>query len=149
MDKPENRPENNPAAPEGGQPPSAGRPQPAEEPIVLSKLFPDAQQDLDALFPVPGMKKTAPGRGPHPKAERALCEENHRRDQSRRGRGFSITRSQGNTIGGFKFEGLPKQFRQSRISTGVRSSGQRGCRYAAGSRPNGCAATRETFAGQT
>jgi len=57
MDKPENKPENNPAAPESGQPPSAGQPQPAEEPIVLSKLFPDAQQDLDALFPDPGMKK--------------------------------------------------------------------------------------------
>ena len=57
MDKPENKPENNSAAPEGGQPPSAGQPQPAEEPIVLSKLFPDAQQDLDALFPDPGMKK--------------------------------------------------------------------------------------------
>ena len=32
-------------------------PQPAEESIVLGKLFPDAQQDLDALFPDPGMKK--------------------------------------------------------------------------------------------
>ena len=57
MDKPENKLENNPAAPEGGQPPSARPPQPAEELIVLSKLFPDAQQDLDTLFPDPGMKK--------------------------------------------------------------------------------------------
>lgn len=29
-----------------------------EEPIVLSKLFPDAQRDLDALFPDPSMKKS-------------------------------------------------------------------------------------------
>jgi len=28
-----------------------------EEPIVLSQLFPDVQQDLDALFPDPSMKK--------------------------------------------------------------------------------------------
>jgi hypothetical protein len=28
-----------------------------EEPIVLSELFPDAQRDLDALFPNPSMKK--------------------------------------------------------------------------------------------
>ena len=50
-------PENNSAPPNGGQPPSAGQPQPAEEPILLSKLFPNAQQDLDALFPDAGMKK--------------------------------------------------------------------------------------------
>jgi hypothetical protein len=30
---------------------------PPEEPIILSKLFPRAKQDLDALFPEPGMKK--------------------------------------------------------------------------------------------
>jgi len=30
---------------------------PPEEPIILKKLFPHAQQDLDALFPEPGMKK--------------------------------------------------------------------------------------------
>ncbi len=30
---------------------------PPEEPILLSKLFPKAKQDLDALFPDPGMKK--------------------------------------------------------------------------------------------
>ena len=28
-----------------------------EEPIVLGQLFPDAQGDLDALFPDPSMKK--------------------------------------------------------------------------------------------
>jgi len=44
-------------------PPSQETPPPAEaavpqqEPIVLSKLFPDAQQDLDALFPDPQMKE--------------------------------------------------------------------------------------------
>jgi hypothetical protein len=57
MDKPGNKPENNIVAPEGGQPPSAGQPHPAEEPIMLSNLFPDAQQDPDALFPDAGMKK--------------------------------------------------------------------------------------------
>ena len=30
---------------------------PAEEPIVLSKLFPDAKHDLDNLFPDPQMKQ--------------------------------------------------------------------------------------------
>jgi hypothetical protein len=30
---------------------------PPEEPIILKKLFPHAKQDLDALFPEPGMKK--------------------------------------------------------------------------------------------
>ncbi len=30
---------------------------PPEEPIILKKLFPRAKQDLDALFPEPGMKK--------------------------------------------------------------------------------------------
>jgi len=30
---------------------------PPEEPIILKKLFPHVQQDLDALFPEPGMKK--------------------------------------------------------------------------------------------
>jgi hypothetical protein len=30
---------------------------PPEEPIILKKLFPDVKQDLDALFPEPGMKK--------------------------------------------------------------------------------------------
>ena len=30
---------------------------PAEEPIILSKLFPKTEKDLDALFPEPSMKK--------------------------------------------------------------------------------------------
>jgi hypothetical protein len=33
------------------------QPNPQEEPIVLSELFPNAQWDLDALFPNAGMKK--------------------------------------------------------------------------------------------
>jgi hypothetical protein len=57
MDKPENKPESNSALPEGTQQPSGGQPEPGEEPIMLSKLFPDAPQDLDALFPDPNMKK--------------------------------------------------------------------------------------------
>ncbi len=44
-------------------PPSQETPPPGEtgvplqEPIVLSKLFPDSQQDLDTLFPDPQMKE--------------------------------------------------------------------------------------------
>jgi hypothetical protein len=30
---------------------------PPEEPIILKELFPQADQDLDALFPDPGLKK--------------------------------------------------------------------------------------------
>jgi len=30
---------------------------PSEEPILLKKLFPNANQDLDALFPEPSMRK--------------------------------------------------------------------------------------------
>ena len=30
---------------------------PPEEPIILNKLFPKAEKDLDALFPEPSMKK--------------------------------------------------------------------------------------------
>jgi hypothetical protein len=30
---------------------------PPEEPIVLNQIFPDANRDLDALFPDPNMKK--------------------------------------------------------------------------------------------
>ncbi len=37
--------------------PSPDSPPPAPEPIVLSKIFPDAKQDLDALFPDPQMKE--------------------------------------------------------------------------------------------
>ncbi len=57
MDTSKNKAENNPAALEGTQPPSVVQPSPAEEPIELRKLFPDAPQDLDALFPDPNMKK--------------------------------------------------------------------------------------------
>ena len=32
-------------------------PREPEEPIVLSKLFPKAEKDLDALFPDPSLKK--------------------------------------------------------------------------------------------
>ena len=38
-------------------PPPAEAAVPHQEPIVLSKLFPDAQQDLDTLFPDPQMKE--------------------------------------------------------------------------------------------
>lgn len=37
--------------------PSPDSPSPTPEPIVLSKIFPDAKQDLDALFPDPQMKE--------------------------------------------------------------------------------------------
>ena len=57
MDTSENKAGNNPAALEGTQPPSVVQPPPAEEPIELRKLFPDAPQGLDALFPDPNMKK--------------------------------------------------------------------------------------------
>ncbi len=38
-------------------PSSSDQAPPVEEPIILSKLFPNAEQDLDSLFPDPGMKK--------------------------------------------------------------------------------------------
>jgi len=38
-------------------PPPAEAAVPQQEPIVLSKLFPDTQQDLDSLFPDPQMKE--------------------------------------------------------------------------------------------
>ena len=38
------------------QPPANPSP-PLEEPIALSKLFPEAKEDLDSLFPDPQMKK--------------------------------------------------------------------------------------------
>ncbi len=38
-------------------PPSTEPAPPAPEPISLSKLFPDAKHDLDALFPDPQMKE--------------------------------------------------------------------------------------------
>lgn len=37
--------------------PADAAPPAAEEPILLSKIFPDAKQDLDALFPEPEMKR--------------------------------------------------------------------------------------------
>jgi hypothetical protein len=36
---------------------SAEQTPPNEEPIILKKLYPHAQQDLDALFPEPSLKK--------------------------------------------------------------------------------------------
>ena len=39
------------------QPPPAETAAPQPEPIVLSKLFPEAKKDLDALFPDPQMKE--------------------------------------------------------------------------------------------
>ncbi len=57
MDKPEDKHANNVAAPGAAQSPSSGQSQPAEEPIELSGLFPDARQDLDALFPDPNIKR--------------------------------------------------------------------------------------------
>jgi hypothetical protein len=47
--------ENLPQAPETSVPPQSAIAQ--QEPIVLSKLFPDAKQDLDNLFPDPQMKE--------------------------------------------------------------------------------------------
>jgi hypothetical protein len=47
-----------PSSPQGEEiQPSADSSLPVEEPIALSKLFPDAKQDLDSLFPDPQMKK--------------------------------------------------------------------------------------------
>jgi len=57
MDKSENKAENNPIPLEDAQSSSAGKPQPAEAPIDLKRIFPDAQQDLDALFPDPKIKE--------------------------------------------------------------------------------------------
>ena len=57
MDNPENKAENNPTPPKDAQLPSAGQPQAPEEPIELRKLFPDARQDVDALFPDAEIKK--------------------------------------------------------------------------------------------
>jgi len=36
---------------------SADQTLPPEEPIILKKLYPNAKQDLDTLFPEPQMKK--------------------------------------------------------------------------------------------
>jgi len=43
--------------PEETKDPTTEQSLPPEEPIILKKLFPRAKQDLDALFPEPGMKK--------------------------------------------------------------------------------------------
>ena len=48
--------EKKPQAPEAVSPPPE-QAVPPEEPIVLKELFPGANQDLDALFPDPSMKK--------------------------------------------------------------------------------------------
>ena len=37
--------------------PSSEQTPPPQEPILLSKIFPDAKQDLDVLFPDPQMKQ--------------------------------------------------------------------------------------------
>ena len=43
--------------PEESKNPTTEQSLPPEEPIILKKLFPHAKQDLDILFPEPGMKK--------------------------------------------------------------------------------------------
>ena len=43
--------------PEESKNPAPEQTVPPEEPIILKKLFPHAQQDLDTLFPEPGMKQ--------------------------------------------------------------------------------------------
>jgi len=53
----ENQPEEKKPHPEEANPSPAEQAPPPEELIVLKELFPSANQDLDALFPDPGMKK--------------------------------------------------------------------------------------------
>jgi hypothetical protein len=53
----ENQPEEKKPQPSEPAPAPAEQAPPAEEPIVLKELFPNSAQDLDALFPDPGMKK--------------------------------------------------------------------------------------------
>jgi hypothetical protein len=53
----ENQPEEKKTQPPGSAPAPAEQGLPDEEPIVLKELFPSSAQDLDALFPDPGMKK--------------------------------------------------------------------------------------------
>ncbi len=50
-------PGENPQAENDKAAPSPDSSPPTPEPIVLSKLFPDVKQDLDALFPDPQMKQ--------------------------------------------------------------------------------------------
>ena len=53
----ENQPEEKKPQTEETNPAPAEQSPPPDEPIVLKELFPGANQDLDALFPDPGMKK--------------------------------------------------------------------------------------------
>ena len=53
----ENQPEEKKPQTEEANPLPAEQIPPPDEPIVLKDLFPGANQDLDALFPDPGMKK--------------------------------------------------------------------------------------------
>ncbi len=53
----ENQPEEKKPQTEEANPSPAEQAPPPEELIVLKELFPSANQDLDALFPDPGMKK--------------------------------------------------------------------------------------------
>ena len=53
----ENQPEEKKPHPEEANPSPAEQAPPLDEPIVLKELFPNANQDLDALFPDPSMKK--------------------------------------------------------------------------------------------
>jgi hypothetical protein len=53
----ENQPEEKKPQTEEANPLPAEQIPPPDEPIVLKDLFPSANQDLDALFPDPGMKK--------------------------------------------------------------------------------------------
>jgi len=54
MDTP---PEDKKTPPEEAAPSPSDPVPPPEEPIVLNQIFPNANQDLDALFPDPNMKK--------------------------------------------------------------------------------------------
>jgi hypothetical protein len=53
----ENQPEEKKPQTEEANPSPAEQAPPPDEPIVLKELFPSANQDLDALFPDPSMKK--------------------------------------------------------------------------------------------
>jgi hypothetical protein len=53
----ENQPEETKPQTEEANPSPAEQAPPPDEPIVLKEIFPSANQDLDALFPDPSMKK--------------------------------------------------------------------------------------------
>ena len=53
----DNPPEDKKTPTEEAAPAPAETVPPPEEPIVLNQIFPNATQDLDALFPDPNMKK--------------------------------------------------------------------------------------------